>query len=84
MANTCIPLMPFPNYGIKKNLYIAFKNILMYSKIKRENSRKLMDENILMYSKIKGENSRILMDVMRGALLVVANVTYQFVVDPPE
>ena len=36
--------MSFPSYGIKKNLYIAFKNILMYNKIKRENSRKLMDD----------------------------------------
>ena len=61
--------MPFPNYGIKKNLYIAFKNILMYNKIKRENSRKLMDD-------MRG--------TLLVVATVMTIITYQLLVDPPK
>ncbi len=61
--------MPFPNYGIKKNLYISFKNILMYNKIKRENSRKLMGD-------MRG--------TLLVVATVMTIITYQLLVDPPE
>ena len=61
--------MPFPNYGIKKNLHISFKNILMYNKIKRENSHKLMDD-------MRG--------TLLVVATVMTIITYQLLVDPPK